>query len=418
MRHGEKKLFRRGIALLLSLSLALGCAGCGSTDSGGTGGTDSTGMSASAATMFLRKMEGSVTVSDAEGQSIEPAENLGLYSGYGMGTEAESFAWIDLDKVKLAKLDEYSEAAISKDGKNLSIEIQSGSLFFNVTEPLADDETMEIRSSTMLVGIRGTCGWMSQNAVGLLEGTVTVTAGEKSVTVTAGEKAVFTQDGALEVRELTFDSIPDFVAREILDDESLQQAVYGASGLRIPTTYEELVDMLEDVVYSEVIDFEADGSPELLVIQEGVSNGRFFFRIYRMEPEGPEALVGSVPIGVTNATRYACSLVERDGRLFVCCQTDGVDTYANNMGIFDDTYYGSVADQDGGREDWGMTDYFAMRGQSRESGPLEGSKWVAIHNEKGIVDDASNKKQVWEEWKDYWNKYTYVREIYTTFPES
>ena len=43
MRHGEKKLFRRGIALLLSLSLALGCAGCGSTDSGGTGGTDSTG---------------------------------------------------------------------------------------------------------------------------------------------------------------------------------------------------------------------------------------------------------------------------------------------------------------------------------------------------------------------------------------
>ena len=100
MRHGEKKLFRRGIALFLSLSLALGCAGCG-----GTGSTDSTGMSASAATMFLRKMEGSVTVSDAEGQSIEPAENLGLYSGYGMGTEAESFAWIDLDKVKLAKLD-------------------------------------------------------------------------------------------------------------------------------------------------------------------------------------------------------------------------------------------------------------------------------------------------------------------------
>ena len=163
MRHGEKKLFRRGIALLLSLSLALGCAGCGSTDSGGTGGTDSTGMSASAATMFLRKMEGSVTVSDAEGQSIEPAENLGLYSGYGMGTEAESFAWIDLDKVKLAKLDEYSEAAISKDGKNLSIEIQSGSLFFNVTEPLADDETMEIRTSSMMVGIRGTCGWVTEN---------------------------------------------------------------------------------------------------------------------------------------------------------------------------------------------------------------------------------------------------------------
>lgn len=192
MRHGEKKLFRRGIALLLSLSLALGCAGCGS---GGTGGTDSTGMSASAATMFLRKMEGSVTVSDAEGQSIEPAENLGLYSGYGMGTEAESFAWIDLDKVKLAKLDEYSEAAISKDGKNLSIEIQSGSLFFNVTEPLADDETMEIRTSSMMVGIRGTCGWVTENTAALLEGTVTVTAEGQSATVSAGEMAVLTDGG-------------------------------------------------------------------------------------------------------------------------------------------------------------------------------------------------------------------------------
>ena len=187
MRHGEKKLFRRGIALLLSLSLALGCAGCGSTDS--------TGMSASAATMFLRKTEGAVTVSDAEGQSIEPAENLGLYSGYGMGTEAESFAWIDLDKVKLAKLDEYSEAAISKDGKNLSIEIQSGSLFFNVTEPLADDETMEIRTSSMMVGIRGTCGWVTENTAALLEGTVTVTAEGQSTTVSAGEMAVLTDGG-------------------------------------------------------------------------------------------------------------------------------------------------------------------------------------------------------------------------------
>lgn len=258
MRHGEKKLFRRGIALLLSLSLALGCAGCGSTDSGGTGGTDSTGMSASAATMFLRKMEGSVTVSDAEGQSIEPAENLGLYSGYGMGTEAESFAWIDLDKVKLAKLDEYSEAAISKDGKNLSIEIQSGSLFFNVTEPLADDETMEIRTSSMMVGIRGTCGWVTENTAALLEGTVTVTAEGQSATVSAGEMAVLTDGGTLEVKPFTVSSVPAFVAAELEDDEVLAEEVKDDAGIDVQDPVDPIC--LRDMyTYSRSLTYNADG---------------------------------------------------------------------------------------------------------------------------------------------------------------
>lgn len=85
-------------------------------------------------------------------------ENLGLYSGYGINTHLVSYAWINLDDVKLTKLDQNSGIIIQKEGKALNIEIKSGSLFFNVTEPLGDDETMDIRTSTILVGIRGTCG--------------------------------------------------------------------------------------------------------------------------------------------------------------------------------------------------------------------------------------------------------------------
>ena len=113
---------------------------------------------ATAASMHLRRTEGTVSVSNSSGKDVPALDNLGLYSGYGVGTHSASYAWIDLDDVKLAKLDQNSEISIEKEGKNLEIEVKSGSLFFNVTEPLADDETMNIRTSTMLVGIRGTSG--------------------------------------------------------------------------------------------------------------------------------------------------------------------------------------------------------------------------------------------------------------------
>lgn len=42
----------------------------------------------------------------------------------------------------------------------LELYVRSGSLFFDVTEPLEEDESMDIRTSTMAVGIRGTSGWV------------------------------------------------------------------------------------------------------------------------------------------------------------------------------------------------------------------------------------------------------------------
>ena len=107
-----KKPTTRLTALALSLTLLLtSCAG----------GT-------SATTMHLRKTEGAVGVSDGEGKEVTPKNDLGLYSGYQVGTQAESYAWIDLDKVKLTKLDQDSEVEINKEGKKLEINVKSGSL--------------------------------------------------------------------------------------------------------------------------------------------------------------------------------------------------------------------------------------------------------------------------------------------------
>ena len=175
-----------------------------------------------AAAMHLRRAEGTLSVSDGSGKDVPVLDNLGLYSGYGVGTRSASYAWIDLDEVKLAKLDQNSEIAIQKEGKALDIEVKSGSLFFNVTEPLADDETLNVRTSTLLVGIRGTCGWVEENddlsRVYILEGKVECSAEGQTVRVNAGEKGSLRSDGALVVEPFSAEDLPVFVQNEVDPD--------------------------------------------------------------------------------------------------------------------------------------------------------------------------------------------------------
>ena len=211
------------------------------------------GSKETAATMHLRWAVGAVAVADGAGRQVEPREALGLYSGYQVDTQSESYAWIDLDEVKLTKMDQNSGIQIQKEGKRLEILVNSGSLFFNVTQPLAEDEAMEIRTSSMVVGIRGTCGWVTQDTAALLEGTVEVTAGERSVTISTGEMAVLTADGNIDVRPFRAASVPDFVRAEFEEDSALAEAVLNASGLDV------LDPPTDDPIHS--ITYLADGTP-------------------------------------------------------------------------------------------------------------------------------------------------------------
>ena len=193
------------------------------------------GKDTTATTMHLKRTEGTVTVSDDTEKDVPLLEDLGLYSGYEVDTQSESYAWINLDDVKLTKMDQESEIAIQKEGKALEIEVISGSLFFNVTEALEDDETMDIRTSTMLVGIRGTCGWVEDrdglSRVYILEGTVECSAENQTVQVNAGEMAELMADGSLVVRKFTVQDIPAFAQNELSQDPDLYSDIYKASGL-------------------------------------------------------------------------------------------------------------------------------------------------------------------------------------------
>lgn len=191
------------------------------------------GGRASASAMRLRKTEGSVRITGGNDEKIEAREDMKLYDGYSVRTKSESYAWVDLDSVKLTKLDQLSIAEIEKKGKKLTISVESGNLFFNITEPLEDDESLDIRTSTMGIAIRGTCGWVEVPKDGtmrvfLLEGKVRCETDDGRETIRAGEMAAMAEDGTITVSKLSVADIPGFVMDEIEDDDKLMESVSAA----------------------------------------------------------------------------------------------------------------------------------------------------------------------------------------------
>lgn len=249
--------------LLLTLSLLL--SACGGND-------------ASATSMRLRKTEGKVQVDNDQGKILFPREDLGLYSGYAVGTKAESFAWVDLDNVKLAKLDEASDIKIVKDGGNLTIELLDGNLFFHVTEPLGDDETMTIRTATLAIGIRGTCGWVEQpvgkdaTRVYLLEGKVECSTDDgKAATVAAGEMAEVSKGGEVAVQKFDVSSIPSFVSNEAGGDDAIKQMIEEIPPQVEPGSQEE-EDPSAAEQTSQGIDWQDEALAQAMAEETGITD--------------------------------------------------------------------------------------------------------------------------------------------------
>ena len=232
---------KRLLCVLLAAVLLLGSlTGCGDGRKDTTASADpSEDVTASAspsessgdsdAIMRLLYTEGTVSVFDGNGNAVTLLDNLVLYSGYRVSTQSASYAVVEMYDVEYSKevmLDQNSEIYIEKEGKALDIELKSGSLFFSVIEPLADDETMDIRTSTMLVSIQRDCGkvhgWVEERS-GLSrvyirgEGSVECSAEGQTVQVSAWEYAELTADRNLAMESFTKSDIPAFVRYYLFD---------------------------------------------------------------------------------------------------------------------------------------------------------------------------------------------------------
>ncbi len=206
--------------------------------------------SAAATTMRLERTEGTVSLTGKNEKSLVITEGMKLASGNTLTTKAKSYAYISLDDKKAVKLDGSSSAEVQKSGKKLEVLLNSGKLFFNVKVPLESDESLNVRSSTMTAGVRGTAGVIEivndqVSKLHLLEGTVQLTdysspSGKaRVVTVQAGQTATCVSptgsagDAAVSVEKMEVSAVPGFAAVEIARDPQLADKIRKQSSLDV-----------------------------------------------------------------------------------------------------------------------------------------------------------------------------------------
>ena len=229
-----------------------------------------------AKTMRLLRIEGIVHVEDANGVEREITENMRFQSGQAISTAEASLASIGLDEHKIVTLQENSRAEFQKSGKNLELKLTDGGVFFEVNKPLEDDETFDIRTSTMIVGIRGTSGYVFVDEEGhecmmLTDGHVhirgrnPVTGEEKEVDLTAGNMVRVYLYNDRQVDSIMFSEekiseteIPDFARVCVLEDDALLARVCEDAGWD-----PSLIQAIEDGTFViEIID-DAEGTPSV-----------------------------------------------------------------------------------------------------------------------------------------------------------
>lgn len=296
-------------------------------------------------------------------QAKEVVAGSRLVTGDDIATQTASQAYISLDSSKILMLDEVSNMEIVKSGQNLDIELLSGSVFFNVTSPLTQEESLEFHSANLITGVRGTSGIVSydqgkaQTQVVVLSGTVSVETQETEVEIaqiSAGEVAIATtlEDGSvqLEVRRVEDDFLARYYSSEFvaeiqadLDKEtqavalssqveetgvlrlSTEISVIGDSRVMSPAQAAAFAQILEENSDISYVTFFDGGNGVLvmvpMVIRADLANGgdvRTYCDSQIVQWDGSSATLLPVPYGFLTGLYWDqggyTALFERDGR--------------------------------------------------------------------------------------------------------
>ena len=208
------------------------------------------GESYDAGTMRLLRYEGNVEIFDPEGNPRFVLENVRFASGEALQTGEESTASVGLDDTKIVTLDASSRVDFAQEAGHLKLKLSGGTLFLDVTEKLDENESLDIETSTMTVGIRGTITFLSESApdaerpgvttFGVLEGVAQIdytdTSGShRLMDVPAGSKVKVPDPGtdgsgvAPELSKLAPEDVAGFVLNQVLEDEKRIERVLNGS---------------------------------------------------------------------------------------------------------------------------------------------------------------------------------------------
>ena len=119
-----------------------------------------------ASTIRLSDYEGDVTIQAESGRNIELKKDQRIFGGSELKTGKESKAWVLLDEDRMVTVMEKSTVDFYQSGKSIELSLEKGDLFFNIARDLDDDESFEIATSTMVIGIRGTSGYVRESEDG------------------------------------------------------------------------------------------------------------------------------------------------------------------------------------------------------------------------------------------------------------
>lgn len=244
--------------------------------------------SGTANTLRLESVEGSASVKNASGKALTSRSGMRLYSGYEIATEKASYAYFSLDSTKAVKMDASSKGEVFQSSKKLELKLTAGSLFFDVTAPVKANESLTIRTSTMVTGVRGTCGWVEivdryTTRFSLLEGELEITSidpltsNERSITIVGGQTATVVYHGEMNdyvtelfVERLTVQKLAE--AGAILDMDVLGEMI--AAGV-IPedATLQELINSGVILDEEALHDLLAEGGMDEETIQQLLESG-------------------------------------------------------------------------------------------------------------------------------------------------
>ena len=185
-----------------------------------------------ATTMRLLKVEGTVNIEDASGAVKPVIDNIRFTSGDTLSTGSDGLASIGLDDTKI------------------ELKLKQGGVFFEVTEKLTEDETYEIETSNMTVGIRGTSGYVWYDETGLqslviTDGKVLVsgynpeTGETKTVEVCGGQMVScflysdITEERTsieFELKDVSEEELPEFPLQMLAENDKLLEKVCAETG--------------------------------------------------------------------------------------------------------------------------------------------------------------------------------------------
>lgn len=233
----------------------------------------------SADTMRLSMHEGTVTVIGPSNMSQNISDNMEILSGNHIVTDLSSYAWINLDDTKLVKMDALSEIQITKDNKDLTVDVLSGKIFLDVSKHLKNDESLTICTSNTSVSIVGTSVEVSvydgKTQILCLDGKIKGFAideksGQNTPIEIAGGKIVSVENTGsglnIESNTATKEDISGFAKLQIAQDPVLKKRIVNAMGTEGDIDLNEATASLQQDTIRQTAEVEANAKAEQAAI--------------------------------------------------------------------------------------------------------------------------------------------------------